>query len=484
MPGSPCQPRDPVEQLLRRIVHSAAVLLSAGWAPACGDSHPDAAGDDAVERLEPVAGAIACEPENLFFAERPVRVDQLALTQRFDYVALRTRTTVGEPTTGVPAHADEHWSHNDFRVVSEMGSACATATDARCAGQVAQHPQELVTTFACPMGCVEDSLVTTRGDQVERWAGVARIKQLVGTIDTKDEAILVVLLDGYWVRCGQADEGSVAESAGGFLISATELTDTCPITKARVRLEVSAQGTITKLATGHSESAGCAGRKPAGLLSQVEANGASALGDYLARAAHLEAASVFAFERMAQELAALGAPDALIDDARKARADEVRHSQAIERLARARGGAPVAAVVAHLPARSLEEIALENAVEGCVRETYGALVGGYQALCARDLELYAAMQPIAEDETRHAGLSHRVHAWLWTKLDAAARQRVRHAQQRAIFALAAELHTPMDESLRRALGLPTPEVAQALLRQLNRSLWQPQLRGADESAFG
>lgn len=35
--------------------------------------------------------------------------------------------------------------------------------------------------------------------------------------------------------------------------------------------------------------------------------------------------------------------------------------------------------VERAPVRSLEDIAVENAVEGCVRETFGALVGAWQA---------------------------------------------------------------------------------------------------------
>ncbi|NIS36796.1 MAG: ferritin-like domain-containing protein, partial [Actinobacteria bacterium] len=41
-------------------------------------------------------------------------------------------------------------------------------------------------------------------------------------------------------------------------------------------------------------------------------------------------------------------------------------------------------VIEDAPVRTAYEIALENAVEGCVRETFGALVGAHQALRASD----------------------------------------------------------------------------------------------------
>ena len=53
--------------------------------------------------------------------------------------------------------------------------------------------------------------------------------------------------------------------------------------------------------------------------------------------------------------------------------------------------------------RELEAIAIENAVEGCVRESFGALLATWQAKTAGDARVRAAMKRIARDETRHAG---------------------------------------------------------------------------------
>lgn len=227
-----------------------------------------------------------------------------------------------------------------------------------------------------------------------------------------------------------------------------------------------------------------AGRKPAGLLSRSRDVGRSRLGDYLAHCAHLEAASVLAFERLACELNAHAAPLELVDDAINARGDEVRHALVMSQLARSYSGEPMRASVANLSLRPLPEIALENVVEGCVRETYGALVAGYQAEHAHDATLRAVMAEIAQDEARHAGLSHRVQRWIAPQLTRAQRDEVRHAQQRAVFELAAEVARPLDAELRLAAGLPSAAMGRLLLYELSRALFNPRGQKPEREALG
>jgi hypothetical protein len=219
----------------------------------------------------------------------------------------------------------------------------------------------------------------------------------------------------------------------------------------------------------------CAGRRPHGLVShgvgQLAGKPAGKLADFLADAAHLEAASVVAFERLADELRAHGAPSDLIAQALAARADEVKHAQRVGELARALGGEPVPVEVAPSATRSLFEVAVENAVEGCVRETYGALVGAYQAVRARDLQLRLAMRAIAADEARHASLAHAVQAWALPKLTEAEREQLRRAQVEAVFELAKECQTELDPELQEQAGLPSRGVAGTLVGELTRELW-------------
>ncbi len=146
--------------------------------------------------------------------------------------------------------------------------------------------------------------------------------------------------------------------------------------------------------------------------------------------AYLEAVSVYAFERLERELGAHGAPPSLLREAQRARRDEVRHTAMTARLARERGGAPrLPEAPAPIRARTLLEVALENAVEGCVRETYGAVQGLVEAQTSRDRGIRRAMKSIASDECRHAELAWAVHAWAMPRLSAKGRLKVERAMR-------------------------------------------------------
>ncbi len=212
----------------------------------------------------------------------------------------------------------------------------------------------------------------------------------------------------------------------------------------------------------------CEGRRPEGLLSDGTVEGRlSTLGAFFARVFHLEAASVPAFERLAEELEAHGAPERLVRAARIAAEDEVRHARAMELLAR-RHGAPLPEVrVEPFRPRSLEALALENAIEGCVRETYGAMLSGWQARTAGDAEVRHVMGPIAEEELRHAELSWALDAWAARRLDAEARARIREARREALRTLEREVEEQVTpEELIQVAGLPSREAARQLLRGL------------------
>jgi hypothetical protein len=144
---------------------------------------------------------------------------------------------------------------------------------------------------------------------------------------------------------------------------------------------------------------------------------APGVGDYLAGCAYLEAASVHAFGRLARELKDLGAPAALVASARAARRDELRHARVLTRLARRFGAVPAALRMNRSRhRRSLLDVATENAIEGCVRETYGAALNLLQARSAHDIGVRRAMRAIAADECRHARLAWAVSAWALPQL--------------------------------------------------------------------
>lgn len=216
---------------------------------------------------------------------------------------------------------------------------------------------------------------------------------------------------------------------------------------------------------------GAAGRRPRRLAPASFAHGKSAVGDYFARVAHLEAASVHAFNQIEVVLRERGAPVSLCRAARTAAADETRHARTVGRLARRFGGVPTAAHVKRRRAReSLVSLAVENFVEGCVRETYGALVATWQAANASDPAVAAAMIRIAKDETRHAALSWSIAAWAEGQLSPAARKRVTARGAAAVSELLKTAVTPPLD-VRRIAGLPDRATQCALLRELDRTLW-------------
>ena len=176
----------------------------------------------------------------------------------------------------------------------------------------------------------------------------------------------------------------------------------------------------------------CEGRRPATLRSHAE-------GSDFAAACHLETASVFAFAHLARELRHHGAPQRLLRAARRSRRDEVRHARATRALARRQGGHVERVVVSAMKVRDLEAIAVDNAVEGCVRETYGALTAWWRAEHASDRHVRDAYRRIARDETRHAALSRELDRWLLARLDRGARARVNAARDAAYEELRAEL---------------------------------------------
>jgi hypothetical protein len=219
-------------------------------------------------------------------------------------------------------------------------------------------------------------------------------------------------------------------------------------------------------------SGGCTGRRPAGLERlPVPARGTAA-GRWLARAAALEAASVPAFRRLARELSAHGAPAHLVAAARAAVAEEARHYSLMARAARARGAEPRRPSVRPMAIRPLLTVARENAGEGCVRETFGAMIAVIQAHRAPDPELRSAMASIALDETRHARLAWEIDVWARAALTRAGARSVEEARGAEGAKLVAELGcggTP--PAAASELGLPSAVDALHQARRIQQALW-------------
>jgi hypothetical protein len=209
------------------------------------------------------------------------------------------------------------------------------------------------------------------------------------------------------------------------------------------------------------------GRRPAAWrLRASRVRGRTRLGLYLAQLAAVEAASIDAFRHLRDDLTKLGAPRELCDASGRAANDEVRHARMMGHLARRWGAETLAD---HRPRRTLsdlETVARENAVEGCLHETYGALLAHWQARNATDNRLRAAFLRIAQDETRHAALAWAIARWADGQLGARARARVGRARRGAERRLKMELRRPVDPAVADAAGLPSPAQARALLEAM------------------
>jgi hypothetical protein len=217
---------------------------------------------------------------------------------------------------------------------------------------------------------------------------------------------------------------------------------------------------------------GACGRRPGGLGCEAATEG-SPVARFLAESAALEAASVPAFARLARGLAAHGAPEHLVRAARAATAEEARHWRRTRDVARGHGGDPVRPRVKVAQYASLEELALDNVVEGCVRETFGALVAAHQAVAAGDRAIRDLMADIAEEELGHATLSWQIDAWACEQLGPELRARRSQVARAAVGELALASREPIADELTTDAGLPGQADVRELLVTTWETTWQP-----------
>jgi hypothetical protein len=350
-----------------------------------------------------------------------------------------------------------------FGALEVFGTSCAR--DA-CAEQVAIADARVTIPVPTePRWNCATYLIAMRDDQLIFSAAFAdELLPVLGTIDTLAEARLFSSFK--WA----SECAGVRVAAGGFEIMRVTRSGGCQaiIQEHRYRLQPNAESTW--LAIGEARDSGsCVGRVPGGLLVAQTAE-ASGLGGYFARASELEAASVAAFAIARREFARHSAPVQLLRRLRRASLDEVRHAQQMAALARRFGAAPRPVAIQGAPTRELEAVACENARDGCVFETWGALLGMYQARSARDAAVRRAMSAVARDEIRHAELSWDLSRWLESRLAPPARARVERARQAAIEELRAGLAVD-DADHALAAGLPARAERQRLWSALAQKLW-------------
>jgi hypothetical protein len=386
----------------------------------------------------------------------------ITLDARYDGILLRSIVTNQDPDAGdggCPAPLGE----------AALGNPCAKASDAKACGEQLACLFTPTSEWKPAGGNVQPhhyyfiagkdgvlSAITTR----------VQLLAMLGSVDTQAKAILLSALDAGFraqvvaYRALASGDHEVIVKGGGPCAGEPEYEKKILVTKTGVVTELQ-KNVSTVTPTGCAE-----GRRPTGLVDCPVGGINVGIGEYLAEAAHLEAAAVAAFAQMIASLRDMGAPASLVAAAESARRDEVRHARAMTRLAAGYGHTPKRVELAPFHGHSIESLALENIVEGCVRETYSAVRAGWQAAHAEDAGIRAVFQAIAAEEAQHAELSWNLAAWLDTQLDASARARVQLAHDEAIEALRRELRTAPHTSVQTLAGMPSVPVALRLLDEM------------------
>ena len=298
-------------------------------------------------------------------------------------------------------------------------------------------------------------LLVRKGAETKMAREPKELAGALGAIDSPEKVHFVMWSHGYDVGCNQW----VKRSGEEFEAIGEIMTESCdPIIQEEHRVAVRRDATISvveRVETDRTDGA-CVGRRPAGLVS-------TPTGGWFARAAHLEAASIEAFRVLARELVLHDAPANLVAEAERSARDEIRHAAIMTRLARRFGEEVEPPRVEPRAPRSLFEFARENAIEGCVRETYGAVEAILLAEVETDPDVARAMHAIAIDEARHAELAWSIAAWARPQLSDDDVLALDQAMEEAVADLAREVPaqgpaTLAIAMLRDRLWTLTPEV--------------------------
>jgi hypothetical protein len=208
----------------------------------------------------------------------------------------------------------------------------------------------------------------------------------------------------------------------------------------------------------------CEGRNHVAVHSNTQS--AVDIPTWFLQATQAEIGSVGAFLLLREELQRLDAPQHFIQQCLEAARDEVQHARLMNNVCRSVGIQPSIPQISDIPNRSIFDIALENALEGCIHESYAAMQALHQSQHASTPEFRRLFFIIAQDELRHADLSLRIHQWLMTQLSQSQQQTIKEAQQKCLEQLL-EFHAnqPHNPAL-NMLGPPEPKKAQELAKSL------------------
>ncbi len=403
-------------------------------------------------------------------SELAFRARGLALADDLDSLEIRRVMLAGDVR-----HQDESVPIVSMQL-AEAGTPCRTAQSPEaCAEKVKQERKALLSGLECKGDdCPEFDFtyaLTTHGDDVRIYRSNAGLAELFGSIDTSTEAWILLVSQklAHQFECENAEYARHRSIRAGFELQVRMTTSRCrPVSEDVMTYRVNRDGKISlvgqRIVSNDPERCVVSGRRPAGLVPRMSQSPQTA-GELLGRMAYLEAASVVAFERLAVELYSLGADSSLLRRVHTAREDELRHAEVMGALALRFGHSPTRPSVTPHALRTIFAVALENAVEGCVRELYGALVARFQLQRAGDLGLRAGLRDIADDEAAHAALSWDIASWLRPQLSAQEQIEIDRSVQTALRDLAQELCEPSADQ-RELCGMPSLGEAHHLLQEL------------------
>ena len=323
-----------------------------------------------------------------------------------------------------------------------------------------------------------NALVITQGDNIQVLQDESDVKSFLGDLDNPEKVFSWMHVRGVGISC-QFENSAVISAEQGRSWNAvyTEMVQSCsPIVRERVRININVSSwDIVETARAEIErlEGACVGRKPPGILEfkpQEIRKNQNAVGSLLSRNAAFEAASVIAFEHLREELEFYDAPLSILKKIDAAIVDERRHAIQIAQLAHCYGQTADQFKVTKSVIRSLESIATDNMIEGCIGESWGALVGLHQAVTASDKSIAQVMQVIANEEIEHASLSWEIHAWLFPQLTSQEKERVVIAKQMALLELIKKAQQGTDQYVNQVMGLPEPKTATILAKKLVQSV--------------
>lgn len=296
---------------------------------------------------------------------------------------------------------------------------------------------------------------------------LGRVRGLVAGIGMAGIAVGSVTLLGCTLRCHPsamlvAEPAGIEREAGESDESLRmRCIEVCRSRRQRADTDCAIDADDPPMCTWSETQACIAGRAPVGGFAHSVPCGANERDAYLRTQVAFELASVFAFEDLAESLAAWEANLGFIRAAARFADDERRHAlrlfasidddDAVYVQPATRGPADLAAFARH------------NAAEACIGETFGARIAAHQARHAPDATLRSTYAGIARDEADHARFAFALDRWARTRLSRVEAQAIDDAYAASVSALRATLDTPLGPD---GLGLPSPREARAIFDAL------------------